>query len=169
MEANHLTRRVEGTDQPFLWQALYLSLHVPTRCKPFPREVINQPEISRYVDRWGRDGDLGFIALDASTKEPIGAAWLRLLTASERGYGYVDDKTPELAMAVLPECRGLGVGTELLERLFEAASPSYERICLSVSTENPAIRLYDRVGFKRVRVDGSSVVMVKSLTDTKRI
>lgn len=49
---------------------------------------------------WGRAGDMGFVAVDAGSGEPIGAAWLRLLGGDERGYGYVDDETPELGMAV---------------------------------------------------------------------
>ncbi|HEX2055042.1 MAG TPA: GNAT family N-acetyltransferase, partial [Nitrospiraceae bacterium] len=44
-----------------------------------------------------------------------------LLIGAERGDGYLDDHTPELAIGVLPAHRGGGVGTELLRFLLEAA------------------------------------------------
>ena len=47
--------------------------------------------------------------MEAGVGGPIGAAWLRLLKGDERGYGHVDDETPELGMAVLPAYRGRGV------------------------------------------------------------
>jgi ribosomal-protein-alanine N-acetyltransferase len=49
-----------------------------------------------------------------STGDPIGAAWLRLWSKDEQGYGFVDVHTPELSMAVRPEFRGQGIGTLLL-------------------------------------------------------
>ena len=142
---------------------LYQSLHVPGGDAPFPRDVVTRPEIAKYVRGWGRQGDLGFVARDSSSNEPIGAAWLRLLKGDERGYGYVDDHTPELGIAVLPEYRGRGVGSALLRRLLEAASAVYESVSLSVSSDNPALRLYERMEFQQVSMSGRSVTMIKSL------
>jgi ribosomal protein S18 acetylase RimI-like enzyme len=157
-------RQLSPTDQRFLWEMLYQSLHVPEGGPPFPREVIDQPEIAKYVRAWGRAGDMGFVAVDVGSGEPIGAAWLRLLTGAERGYGYVDDETPELGMAVRPEERGRGVGSELLRSLLKSAGAAYRSVCLSVSADNPAVRLYGRAGFKRVRECGGSLTMVKRLS-----
>ena len=142
---------------------MYQSLHVPEGSPPFPREVVERPEIAKYVRAWGRDGDLGFVAVDVQSGEPIGAAWLRLLKGDERGYGYVDDETPELGMAVLPAYRGRGVGSGLLARLLESAEAVYGSVCLSVSADNPAARLYERAGFERVCECGTSLTMVKRL------
>lgn len=160
---SHSIRPLSPSDRQLLREMLYLSLHVPEGGPPFPRDVIDRPEIARYVSGWGRDGDIGFVAVDAGSGEPIGAAWLRLLRGDERGYGYVDDETPELGMAVLPEHRGCGVGSELLGRLLRAAATVYRSVCLSVSAENPAVRLYERAGFRRVRECGDSLTMLKSL------
>lgn len=156
-------RQLSHTDQQFLWEILYQSLHVPEGDPAFPRDVVNQPEIAKYVSAWGRDGDMGFIAIDAGSGEPIGAAWLRLLKGDERGYGYVDDETPELGMAVLPGYRGRGVGSDLLGRLLESAGAVYRAVCLSVSADNPAVRLYARAGFERVCEYGTSLTMIKRL------
>jgi ribosomal protein S18 acetylase RimI-like enzyme len=159
---SHSIRTLSPSDQQLLREMLYLSLHVPEGGAPFPRDVIDRPEIARYVSGWGRDGDIGFVAVDAGSGEPIGAAWLRLLKGDEKGYGYVDEETPELGMAVLPEHRGRGVGSELLGRLLESAATVYRSVCLSVSADNPAVRLYERAGFRRVRECGTSLKMLKS-------
>ncbi|HWS85668.1 MAG TPA: GNAT family N-acetyltransferase [Pyrinomonadaceae bacterium] len=156
-------RQLSPSDEEFLREMLYLSLHVPEGGSPFPRDVIERPEIAKYVRGWGRAGDMGFVAVDAESGEPIGAAWLRLLAGDERGYGHVDDETPELGMAVLPEFRGRGVGSGLLARLLESAGAVYGSVCLSVSADNPAARLYGRAGFEPVCERGTSLTMVKRL------
>ena len=159
----HTIRQLSPSDQQFLWEMLYQSLHVPEGGTPFPRDVINQPEIEKYVRAWGRAGDMGFVAVDVGSGEPIGAAWLRLLTGDERGYGYVDDETPELGMAILPDYRGRGVGSDLLRHLLKSAGVVYSSVCLSVSADNPAVRLYERAGFEKICECGDSLTMVKRL------
>jgi ribosomal protein S18 acetylase RimI-like enzyme len=156
-------RPLSSSDQQTLWEMLYHSLYVSEGSPPHARDVVKRPELSRYVEAWGRAGDLGFVAVDSSSGRPVGAAWLRLLGGDARGYGYVDEETPELGIAVLPEHRGRGVGTGLLLRLLESARDVYRQVCLSVSADNPAARLYERVGFVRVGECGSSVTMVKRL------
>ena len=64
------------------------------------------------------------------------------------------DEMPELGMAVLPDCRGRGIGSDLLNRLLESAEANYCKVCLSVSADNPALLLYERVGFERAGRDG---------------
>jgi ribosomal protein S18 acetylase RimI-like enzyme len=90
---------------------------------------------------------------------PIGAAWLRRLTGANRGFGSLDDETPELSIAVLPDHRGKGVGTRLLTDLLETARARYLSVCLSVSAGNPARRLYERVGFVAVGEASGSLTM----------
>ena len=150
-------------DEAFLWEMLYQALFVPPGQPPFPRELVNEPEIRRYVEGWGADGDLGVVAICATSQTPVGAAWLRLLRADESGYGWVDDETPELTIAVLPASRCKGIGTELLARLIEAARAHYPAISLSVAAENPARGLYERFGFTTVAWDDHALTMKKDL------
>lgn len=138
---------------------LYQSLYVPVGSAPFDRSILDQPEIAQYVKDWGRPNDSGFVAVD-DRDQPIGAIWLRLFSVEEKGFGYVNDQTPELGMAVLPEYRGQGVGTSLLSRLIEWAEDHYENISLSVASENPARRLYERHGFIAIGKHGDSVTMM---------
>jgi len=163
---DYLIRLVVPADEPFLWEMLYQALYVPEGSPPLPREVLNHPEIARYVRGWGRPDDVGFIAAHKNSHHPIGAAWFRLLTGDDKGYGYVDDKTPELSVAVLPEYRGKGVGRELLTHLIEAAKARYTAISLSVSPDNPALRLYRSLGFEVVGRCETSLTMRKDLLRT---
>ncbi|MBA2462222.1 MAG: GNAT family N-acetyltransferase [Actinobacteria bacterium] len=113
------------------------------------RERVPGSLVSRYVRGWGRPGDTAVIALENGF--PIGAAWYRLFTAAEPGYGFVDERTPELAIAVVPSKRGHGVGDQLLEALVaRAREEGYEALSLNVEPGNPARQLYERHAFEVV-------------------
>jgi ribosomal protein S18 acetylase RimI-like enzyme len=76
----------------------------------------------------------------------------------------VDESIPELTIAVVPSRRGRGFGDELLEGLLQRArQEGYTALSLSVEKDNPALRLYERFGFKPVGEVGDSVVMQADL------
>ena len=104
------------------------------------------------------------VALDRGF--PVGAAWYRLFDRERPGYGFVDERTPELAIAVVPNARGKGIGTALLDALLERARlDGYPTVSLSVDRANAgAIELYERYGFERVEEDADSVTMLAQLT-----
>jgi GNAT superfamily N-acetyltransferase len=121
--------------------------------------------VSRYVRGWGRPGDTAVIALEGGF--PVGAAWFRIFPPAEPGYGFVDEATPELAIAVVPSKRGLGIGDELLKELLEKArAAGYRSISLSVEPGNPARKLYERHGFQVVAQGEDAWTMVASLEST---
>jgi ribosomal protein S18 acetylase RimI-like enzyme len=159
----YLIEKITPPDEPFLWEMLYQAIYVPAGSLAPPRQVLNNPELSRYVRHWGRENDFGLKAMSADERQPLGAVWLRLMTGENRGYGHVDDLTPELSIAVLTEHRGRGVGTRLLNELFESVRDRHEAVSLSVSADNPARRLYQRLGFEIVSRDAASLTMKKNL------
>jgi ribosomal protein S18 acetylase RimI-like enzyme len=154
-------RRLTRADETLLWDAIYHAVFVPSGQSPPPRTIIQDPNLARYVTGWGRRGDFGFAAELVPGRRPIGACWLRLWSGSDRGYGYVDDKTPEMSLAVWPGHRARGIGTRMLKATLAEALPHLPGVSLSVSSVNPAVRLYERMGFERVSEQGSSLVMVK--------
>ncbi len=79
----------------------------------------DEEPLSRYVNGWGRAGDTALVAIQGAN--PVGAAWYRLFTREHPGFGYVDDETPELAIAVVPNRRGGGMGSTLLDALVDRA------------------------------------------------
>ena len=126
------------------------------------RERVPGSLVSRYVRGWGRPGDTALIALENGF--PVGAAWFRLFAAAEPGYGFVDESTPELAIAVVPSKRGHGVGDDLLSALIQKAqSAGYGRLSLSVEPGNPARKLYERHGFEVVDEGDEAWTMVAEL------
>ena len=158
-------RPLTKTDEPLLWEMLYQAIYVPESSKRPPRDIVYEPELAKYVQNWGCPGDIGWAALNKA-KQPIGAAWLRLLTGDNKGYGYIDDKTPELSIAVLPAYRGKGIGTSLLSRLLIETQSHFASISLSASPDNPALWLYRRLGFEVVGENDGSLTMKISLENT---
>ncbi len=146
-------------DSALLREMTYQAIFVPPGFEPPPRSLLDEPEIRRYTEGWGaRPGDLGLVAL--ADGEPVGAAWMRLFSAGEPGYGFVDGATPELSVALQAEFRGAGIGTRLLRALLdEARARGVAAVSLSVQDANPARRLYERLGFVPVRDDGEMAVM----------
>lgn len=148
MVSNIVIRPAALTDETFLWSMLFEAAYSREQGKTSPDELRDIPELAHYVENWGSVGDLGVVAEKDGVL--LGAAWLRLFTGDNAGYGYVDGETPELAIGVTPETRGTGVGTALLDSLLFAAKEYYKAVSLSVREDNPARRLYARIGFIEV-------------------
>lgn len=160
-EPTYTLRRLEPSDEAILNEMLYQAIFVPEGSEAPNRDVVNTPELKKYIQAFGRTGDVGYVAFGNS--ELAGAAWLRLHTGENKGYGYVNDETPELTIAVMPAYRGRGIGTVLLERLFEEVGTTYKSVSLSVWRENPAYRLYQRLGFETVKQNENDDIMLKRL------
>jgi ribosomal protein S18 acetylase RimI-like enzyme len=142
-------RKLEMRDEEFIWQMLMYASHEQS-----VDEVKRQPELARYVKDWGRVGDTGFVAINQDRL--LGAAWIRLWSDSDKGFGYVDNRIPELVVSTLPTCRNFGVGTLLVNTLINDIRLSYPAVSLSVRESNPAVNLYKKLGF--VKVEGSEVI-----------
>jgi ribosomal protein S18 acetylase RimI-like enzyme len=118
--------------------------------------------LERYVAGWGRPGDCAIVAIDEF--QPVGAAWYRLFPPDEPGYGFVDEGTPELTIAIVPSRRGRGLGRGLLEALLaQARDDGFARISLSVEPDNDAIHLYEHHGFAKVGERAGAWVMLATL------
>lgn len=119
--------------------------------------------VALYVKAWGRRGDAAVIAIENGF--PVGGAWYRLFPHERPGYGFVDEATPELAIAVVPNARGKGIGSALLDALLARARDDHHAaISLSVDRANAAaIDLYRKHGFAPVSESDDTVTMVARL------
>jgi ribosomal protein S18 acetylase RimI-like enzyme len=118
--------------------------------------------LTRYVDNWGRPGDVAVMSTE--TGHRVGAAWLRLFSEDAPGYGFVDERTPELTIAVVPSRRRHGLGQELLDALLvRAREQGHSAVSLSVESDSPAVAFYERNGFEAVRESDGGLVMRRDL------
>jgi ribosomal protein S18 acetylase RimI-like enzyme len=133
-------RRATAEDGVFIQQMLVVAADSrPERPSRSVAEVLSDPALGHYVAGWGRAGDVGVIA---EADVPVGAAWWGFFAADDPGYGFVDDKTPEVSIGVHQTYRGQGTGTELLETLIEyAVRERVPALSLSVEPDNYAVRL----------------------------
>lgn len=155
-------RQLRADEADLLDGFLYLAIYQDAEAEPLPRSITAEPELARYVQAWGRPGDFGVLAVDGN--DPVGLAWARLFLAEEPGYGTVDADTPELSIAVVPEARGRGVGTRLMRELLkQLAAHGWRQASLSVQSANPAVGLYQRLGFTTIRDHEGDFVMVVAL------
>ncbi len=147
-------RPIRAEDADCLRAMLYHAIYVPPDAPPPPLDIVDVPDIARYITDFGqRAGDLGVLA--CADGECVGAAWTRLL----HGYGFIAEDVPELSIALAPEYRGQGIGSRLLEQMLVALRPSFRYVSLSVSEENPAKRLYERFGFQTWSVSAGTATM----------
>ncbi|MDP8961077.1 MAG: GNAT family N-acetyltransferase [Actinomycetota bacterium] len=147
-------------DAPFLCEMLYEAAVPPDTLRPSLEEVLGERRNARFVDNWGRPGDLGVVAEEGG--QFVGAAWLRLHTGEEIAPGYSGDAVAQLAIGLVPSARGMGWGRKLLDRLLdEARSLGLGQVQLTVGLANvAAVRLYQRVGFSILASDGRSARMI---------
>ena len=162
------TRVITPADYPLLEDFLYNAIYLSPGEETPPREIIFEPEIFVYIDGFGsKQGDHGVVA--EQDGKIVGMAWTRIIPA----YGHIDDKTPELAISVLPEHRGQGIGSALMNRLFDLLRDhGYGRTSLSVQKDNPAVRFYERLGYritdeKLDHVGHEDYIMMKKLTEVR--
>ena len=157
-------RRMRPDETELLQEFLYHAIYLPEGTEPPPRSVVDLPELRVYTQGFGtRPGD--FCLAAEVDGQVAGAAWSRIM----EDYGHIDDHTPSLALSLLPDYRGQGIGTRLLDRLLVLLQKQgYQRVSLSVQAENPALRLYQRAGFEMEETRGSEYLMAKDLTQTEQ-
>jgi ribosomal protein S18 acetylase RimI-like enzyme len=159
-------RPIQPADYAILDDFLYHAIFIPEGEEYPPYDIIYTPEIYVYTNEFGLDSDCGVVAVDLENDGKIvGAAWTRIIPA----YGHLDENTPELAISTLPDYRGQGIGTMLMKALFELLRErGYKRTSLSVQKNNPAVRFYERLGYKVTdekldHVGHEDFIMVKEL------
>jgi ribosomal protein S18 acetylase RimI-like enzyme len=82
----------------------------------------------------------------------------------------VDDADARLVLlmdiALLPQFQGQGIGTAILSGLLRAAERARKRVALHVEPNNPALRLYQRLGFVVCAQSGFYLEMKRDYLET---
>lgn len=146
----------------FVKEITYQAIYVAPSLPPPSRDILNSPDIRKYYEHWGKKGDSGLLLIHYPSEQPVGGAFVRLYPKDRAGYGFVSEKIPELNIALLPDHRGKGQGlkllTALLNELKEAGVPG---VSLSVDRQNPAMKLYERLGFVVVKEEGNPTMLLQ--------
>jgi GNAT superfamily N-acetyltransferase len=112
-------------------------------------EVMARPYLAMTIPDFSRRGDLARIAEEDRT--PLGAAWCRCFTGADHSWGFLDETTPEIGIAVAAAHRGRGLGGALLDSLIETArADGWASLSLCTTQGGGEERLYMRAGFVRV-------------------
>lgn len=158
--ADIVIRPATSDDVEILWDFLAMAAY-----EPHAAAAKAVPLVATYLDGWQRPEDFGFIAEQDGTA--IGAVWARQFAPTDHPAAWRADRTPEISVGVRETARGQGVGLSLLRALIAEAIRRELRLCLNVRQTNPAVRLYERLGFQAVpgmtvtnRVGGQSIWMV---------
>ncbi len=153
-------RPLVGADQDRLWRWLHLALWDPPPAGLRPIEVLQSDGVRVYAEHWGRDGDIGLVAV--VDEIDAGACWMRLLSEGVGG-AFVDTETPQLGIALEPPFQHRGIGGQMMRAaLSQAWSAGHAQVSLTVHPENPAQRLYERCGFRKIgTVNGYHLMLAK--------
>ena len=88
---------------------------------------------------------------------------MRLLPEGVGG-AYVDERTPQLGIALEAAFQHKGYGgTLLLAALAAAQAAGYRQVSLTVHPENPAIALYEHCGFRKSGLRHNYYLMLASV------
>ncbi len=158
-----IIRKLKSNEVDFLSDMLYEAIFIPEGNVPLSREIIKDPSLSKYIENWGKDRfDIALVAVIEN--KIVGAIWGRLFSKENKGFAYIDNKTPELSMAVKNEYRYQGIGTKLIETIItEYNKIEIEFLSLSVQKANKALNLYKRIGFEPVEETDTSLIMRKRI------
>lgn len=152
-------RPLRAEEADLLSDFLYEAIFVPEGAAAPPRSIVEQPELQVYIAGFGTLKDDAALAAEVGGKA-VGVIWARIMD----DYGHVDDGTPSFAMALYPECRGLGMGTALMREMLTAlAEKGYRQVSLSVQKENYAVGMYRKAGFEVIRDNGDEYIMLRRL------
>lgn len=70
-----------------------------------------------------------------------------------------DDEIRLIDIALLPEYRGQGIGANLIDQLLQKSREISLPIRLRVEPDNPALRLYQRLGFQTIAAEQTNLQM----------
>ncbi|WP_313381456.1 GNAT family N-acetyltransferase [Proteiniphilum saccharofermentans] len=158
-----LIRAILPVEYPLMEDFMYEAIYHPDPANPYPKEVIYYPQVRVYWDNWGKEKD-DYCLLALVDDKPIGAVWIRTFQGEIKGCGYIDEHTPEIAIALFEEYRNQGIGTEMMTQMIALMKDKgYKQVSLSITKGNPAIHLYERLSFKVIDENEEDYIMLLSL------
>lgn len=160
---DYIIRKIKNAELGILEKMLYEAIFQPKGSEPLARDIIKTPEIFIYIENFfSKKDDHCFVSEIKGMV--VGCVWVRILTGEIKGYGYIDSKTPEFAISLLPEYRKSGIGTALMKRMIDYLREyGYKQASLSVDKNNYACKMYKGLGFKIIEEKENDYLMLLQL------
>ena len=100
-----------------------------------------------------------FDAQHAYYQETCPAARYELILSDGQAIGRLyqdwrDDELRIIDIALLSEHRGQGIGGKIMRDLIDQAAAEGKKVTIHVEMNNPAMHLYDRLGFQKIEEQG---------------
>ena len=147
--------------------------HLATQCALRPA----RPEDFDYCERLYFEGmeniikelNLDVVAHTAGFRQRWDVTQVRIVTLDGTDVGWLQSFVKDDALFlgqlfVDKSLRGQGIGTELVKGLIEEAASAGRSVTLGVVKTNPALRLYERLGFRTTHEDERKFYMRRDLT-----
>ena len=149
---NVALRRVEPGDEAFLYQ-----VYASTRQEELARTGWDETQKAAFLR-------MQFNAQSRYYEEHYRGAAFSVILSDDHPAGrlYVTRWQQEIRIvdfALLPGHRGMGIGTHLLRDLISESEESGKTLSIHVERFNPALRLYERLGFRTTADKGVYLLM----------
>lgn len=156
---NYTIREMNSYEYPLLDNFLYEAIFQRDENNFAPKSITQRPELQVYIQNFGsKQGDYCLCA-EADGKV-IGAVWVRIIN----GFGSIDNDTPEFAISLFKEYRGMGIGTEMMKQMMEHLKEAgYSKASLAVQKDNYAAGMYRKLGFQIEAKNEEEYIMVRYL------
>ena len=133
------------------------SVYASTRTEELARVPWSLEERERFLRQQFRAQDHSY-----HNNYPGAEFFIIVVDGTDGGRLYVHRRVDEIRImdiALLPGFRGQGIGTYLLKELLREGQGSSRIVTIHVETFNPALRLYQRLGFTQVAENGVYFLM----------
>lgn len=152
MADNITFRTITPLDQPFLY-----TLYASTRAEEVAQTGWSGFEQENFLRQQ-------FSAQHQFYSEQFTSAEFLIIETDTRPIGriYIDRRPDEIRLidiALIPDMRGKGIGTRLLKDLLAEAEKADKPVRIHVERFNPAMHLYERLGFKKIGDTGVYFLM----------
>lgn len=152
----YIMREMKQSEYALLDDFLYEAIFQRDETNLAPKTIIEKPELQVYIKDFGKEKDDYCLCAEVDEKI-VGAVWVRNI----KGYGSIDDITPEFSISLYKNFRGYGMGTTMMkEMLGHLKSAGYSKTSLAVQKDNYALKMYLSVGFQIIDENIEEYIMV---------
>lgn len=155
----YIIRKMHSYEYPLLDDFLYEAIFQRDENNLAPKSIIEKPELQVYIQNFGNKQD-DYCLCAEFDGNVVGAVWVR----NVKGFGSIDNITPEFTISIYKDYRGKGIGTELMKKMIEHLKDSgYLKTSLAVQKDNYAVKMYLNVGFQIVDENEEEYIMIHYL------